>query len=64
MIKARRLVIFRASAQLKADVSAVQAETQDAESLLPKGKHPTTSPSDPPLAVPHFTMPRLTKSLS
>src|SRR6185436_12819002 len=64
IISPRRVVIFHASAHLKAAVSAVQAEPQDAESLLPKGKHPTTSPSDPPLAVPHFTMPRLTKSLS
>src|SRR5437868_2740162 len=38
MISSRRVVIFHASAQLKADVSPVQAETQDAESLLPKGK--------------------------
>src|SRR6185295_12329138 len=31
MISSRRVVIFHASAQLKADVSAVQAEMQDAE---------------------------------
>jgi integration host factor subunit alpha len=38
MIPARRAVVFRASTQLKAEVSAVQAEPQGSESLLPKGK--------------------------
>ena len=38
MIAPRRIVLFRASPQFKAEVNAVQAEPQDAENLLPKGK--------------------------
>ena len=38
MIKARRVVIFHASAHLKAAISAVQAEPQDAEGLHENGK--------------------------
>jgi integration host factor subunit alpha len=38
MIAPRRVVIFHASPHLKAEVGAVQAGPQDAESLLPKEK--------------------------
>jgi integration host factor subunit alpha len=38
IIAPRRVVVFHASAQLKAAVSAVQAEPQDAEGLHENGK--------------------------
>src|SRR5262245_27905266 len=38
MIAARRVVVFRASSQIKTEVNSVQAEQQEAEILLPKGK--------------------------
>jgi integration host factor subunit alpha len=38
MISPRRIVTFRASVHLKTEVNVVQAEQQEAEGLLPKGK--------------------------
>jgi integration host factor subunit alpha len=45
IIAPRRVVIFRASAHLKAAVSAVEAERQDSEGLLPKGSDSQAAPS-------------------
>lgn len=38
MISARKVVTFRASDQLKAEVNAVRTEQQEPEGLQPKGK--------------------------
>jgi integration host factor subunit alpha len=38
MISPRRVVTFRASSHLKTEVNSVQAEQQEAEGLLTKGK--------------------------
>jgi integration host factor subunit alpha len=38
LISARKVVAFRPSAHLKAEVNAVQAEEQEPEGRLPKGK--------------------------